>query len=105
MSHIESRGHEGVTLQLGSNRVITLHRGLMILIRDGASGCYGAVIESIGDIELALTFVPEGKPRTVPMGLVVSTAAESGPLVDPDQVPAVQPPPTVAPRRRKTLIQ
>lgn len=71
----------------------------MVLVRHTDRSTYGAVVEGIEGPRALLTFTPPGKPRAIPLGLIVS-ASTSDSLVDPDQVPRYQPIPDKVPRRR-----
>lgn len=88
-------------LRLGSSRSLTVTVGAVVLIRDGEAGSFGAVVSSLVGASVRLTFTPKGKPRKVPVGMVLSTAPSDSGLVDPKSIPRFQPPPTVAPRRRR----
>lgn len=90
-----------VVLRLGATRSLTIAVGSVVLIRDGEDDSYGAVVSSLDGGCVRLTFTPEGKPRRVPMGMVLSTVSAKGEVVDPKSVPRFQPPPTEVPRRRK----
>lgn len=88
-------------LRLGSSRSLTITVGAVVLIRDGTEHSYGAVVSSFIGGCVRLTFTPEGKPRKVPMGMVLSTVTSKTELLDPKAIPRFQPPPTAVPRRRK----
>lgn len=88
-------------LRLGSSRSLTITVGAVVLVRDGEDGSYGAVVSSFVGACVRLTFTPEGKPRKVPTGMVLSTVTSKTELLDPKVVPRFQPPSTVVPRRRK----
>lgn len=88
-------------LRLGASRSITIRVGAVVLVRDGADDTYGAVVSSLHGGSVWLTFTPEGKPRRVPMGAVVSVASKEADSLDPRRVPRFQLPPTTVPRRRK----
>lgn len=88
-------------LRLGASRSLTITVGAVVLVRDGQDDSYGAVVSSLNGGCVRLTFTPEGKPRRVPMGMVLSTISPKAEVLDPKAVPRFQPPPTAVPRRRK----
>lgn len=88
-------------LRLGASRSLTITVGAVVLVRNGRDDSYGAVVSSLDGGCVRLTFTPEGKPRRVPMGMVLSTVSSKTEALDPKAVPRFQPPPTAVPRRRK----
>lgn len=89
-----------MVLRLGATRSLNIRVGAVVLVRDGSTGTYGAVVSSLAGLHVNLTFTPPRKPRRVPVGRIVSVSSGSD-LVDPHRVPRIQPPATAVPRRRK----
>lgn len=86
-------------LRLGAQRSLTISVGTVVLVRDQHEDCYGAVVSSIDGTYARLTFTPEGKPRRVPMGTILSTVSAKAEPLDPKALPRIQPPPNTVPRR------
>lgn len=102
----QSAPPQSVVVRLGASRSITVGPGSMVLIRHGERDSYGAVITSIRGCSAYLTFTPPGKPRRVPLGMILCAVDPgSGPAtLDLSSVPRDQPSPTVAPQRSRRAV-
>jgi len=90
-----------VVLRLGANTKLELRVGSVVLVRDYPNDSFGAVVSSIRGAQVRLTFTPEGKPRQVPAGMILSVHSSHADQLDPRRLPKNQPPPTKLPRKRK----
>lgn len=88
-------------LRLGASRSLTISVGAVVLVRDGEQDSFGAVVSSLDGGCVRLTFTPVGKPRRVPMGMILSTVSSKTEVLDPKSAPRFQPSPTAVPRRRR----
>lgn len=94
---------ERVTLLLGASQSITVGPGSTVLIEEGEGEAFGAVIVRIEDCYAELTFTPHGKPRKVPLGMIVCSVGDESATMDLSSIPEYQPTPNVAPYRSRRV--
>lgn len=99
----ETDPEEQVTLLLGASQSITVGPGSVVLIEEGEGEAFGAVIVRIQDCTVDLTFTPHGKPRNVPLGMIVCSVGDESATMDLSSIPAYQPTPNVAPYRSRRV--
>lgn len=94
---------ETVTLLLGASQSITIGPGSMVLVEESEGEAYGAVVVRIVDCHVELTFTPVGKPRNVPLGLVVCSVGDPSATMNLSSIPEYQPTPNAAPYRSRRV--
>ena len=99
----EVESEERVTLLLGASQSITVGPGSVVLIEESEGEAFGAVIERIQGCTVELTFIPPGKPRNVPLGMIACSAGDEPVTIDLSSVPAYQPAPNIAPYRSRRV--
>ena len=92
-----------VTLLLGASQSITVGPGSMVLVDEGEGEAFGAVIVQIEDCTAKLTFTPPGKPRNIPLGMIVCSVGDESATMDLSSIPEYQPTPNVAPYRSRRV--
>lgn len=91
------------TLLLGADASITVFPGSTILVQLPNNDTYGAVLVWADETTAELTFTPEGKPRKVPLGLVVCAVGDGSATIDLSSIPEYQPTPNTTPRRSRRV--
>lgn len=99
----EHEPDEQVTLILGASGSITIAPGSMVLVEEDEGEAYGAVVTRIKDCYAELTFTPRGKPRNIPLGMIVCSVGDESATMDLSSIPEYQPTPTVAPYRSRRV--
>lgn len=94
---------ERVTLLLGASQSLTVGPGSMVLVDEGEGEAFGAVIVRIEDCTAELTFTPHGKPRNIPLGMIVCSVGDESATMDLSSIPEYQPTPNVAPYRSRRV--
>ena len=91
----EGGGGGRVSLLLGADQSISIGPGDMILVEETEGDAYGAVLVKVDGCWAELTFTPPGRPRRVPLGVIVCSISKKSDNIELSSIPDYQPAPTI----------